>query len=576
MLNRYYERELGHLRELAAEFASAYPALAPMLAGPSSDPDVERLLEGVAFLTGLVHARIDDEFPEFIQTLGNLIFPHYLRPIPASTMIAFSAPGRLNEPAKVAAGVEVASVPVDGTVCIFRTCYPIEVHPLVLRNAELIDRPGEPTAVKLSFNLEGFQLANWPLERLRLFLGENISEASLLYFLLSRYVSEIVVSAADAPAHLLSPACLRPVGFAPDQGLIPYPPHAYPGYRVLQEYFLMPEKFLFVDICGLDKWQNRGGGQAFQIEFRLSERPEWIPRVRRDSFTLNVTPAINLFSSDAEPIMLDHRRNEFRITPSARNRANARIFSIDEVVGHPQGSASAKTYHRFGLFKTDDQAASGTYEVMMRPSVVGRGLDAFISIAYPEGSVPVPELLTIKLTCTNGILTDSLHLGDISKATDSSPQRLEFRNITAPTSSIAPLAADVLLARLLSHMSLNYLSIANAENLRALLHLYVFSGPQDRKPDIANRRRIDGIQEMKIEPANRIVSGTMMRGQHIMMRCRGDHFAGPGDLFLFGVILDRFLADYAALNTYTRLEIEDVLTGDRYRWPERIGQQPLM
>ncbi|MGO9062715.1 MAG: type VI secretion system baseplate subunit TssF [Candidatus Binataceae bacterium] len=576
MLNRYYEQELSHLRQLAAEFSKAHPALAPMLAGPSSDPDVERLLEGVAFLTGLVRARIDDEFPEFIQTLGNLIFPHYLRPIPACTMIAFRAKGRLNEPAMVAPGVEIGSVPVDGTSCIFRTCYPVEVHPLVLRDASVTDRPGAPTAIRLSFTLEGFQLANWPLKSLRFFLGQNISEASLLYFLLSRYVTEIVVSTTDAPAYLLRPADLRPVGFAADEAILPYPPYAYPGYRVLQEYLLMPEKFLFLELTGLDRWENRGGGQDFDIEFRLSEKPAWTPRIRRESFTLNATPAINLFACDAEPIMLDHKRNEYRVVPSARNRANSQIFSIDQVVGHSQGGAPAKTYHRFGLFQASDFGTSGTYEVIVRPAVVERGLGAFLSIAYPEGSVPGPELLTIRLTCTNGLLPDSLHLGDISKPTDNSPERLEFQNITAPTASIAPSAADSLLARLLSHMSLNYLSIANAGNLRALLHLYVFTGPQERRPDIANRRRIDGIQEVRVQAANRIVSGIMMRGQHITLRCRSDHYAGPGDLFLFGVILDRFLADYAALNTYTRVEIEDVLTGDQYRWPERIGQQQLM
>ena len=121
MLNRYYEQELGHLRELAAEFSKAYPALAPMLAGPSSDPDVERLLEGVAFLTGLVRSRVDDDFPEFMQALGNLIFPHHLRS-PSLPMIVFE-PKVLNEPA----WLKPASVPVpvDGTL----QDLPVEVHP---------------------------------------------------------------------------------------------------------------------------------------------------------------------------------------------------------------------------------------------------------------------------------------------------------------------------------------------------------------------------------------------------------------------------------------------------------------
>src|SRR5262249_40678510 len=230
MLNRYYEQELSHLRELAAEFSHAHPALAPMLAGPSSDPDVERLLEGVAFLTGLIRARVEDEFPEFIQALGNLVFPHYLRPVPACTLMVFEPKGQLNEPALVRAGTEIASVPVDGTACIFRTCYPVEVHPLTLHDVEVPEQPGAKPAIRLHFRLEGFGLANWPFKSLRLFLSDSISNASSLYFVLSHHLREIAVSAPGGEVLLLPPSALRPVGFDADEVLLPYPVNASPGY----------------------------------------------------------------------------------------------------------------------------------------------------------------------------------------------------------------------------------------------------------------------------------------------------------------------------------------------------------
>jgi type VI secretion system protein ImpG len=576
MLNRYYEQELGHLRELAAEFSKAYPALAPMLAGPSSDPDVERLLEGVAFLTGLVRSRVDDDFPEFMQALGNLIFPHYLRPVPACTMIVFEPKGKLNEPALVKAGVEIASVPVDGTPCTFRTCYSVEVHPLSLTRVELIEHAGSPPAIRLSLKLDGVPLANWPIKSLRFFLSDAISSASALYFVLSRYLREIAISSQGGEVKLLPASALRPVGFDSQEELLPYPSHAYPGYRVLQEYFLMPEKFLFFELEGLERWQSRGQGQEFTIEFRLSETPSVMPPIRNESFRLNVTPAVNLFAADAEPILLDHKRPEYRIIPSARWRSRFQIFSVDEVLGHPPGSASPRTYNRFGLFQSDGGGNTGMYEVLMRASATERAFEAYLSIAYPPDQMPVTETLSIRLTCTNGSLPESLHLGDISKATDTSPERVSFQNIRPPTSSFVPLASDSLLARVVSHLSLNYLSIGNAENLRALLHLYVFPGLQEHGPETANRRRIQGIQDLHIAPANRIVRGAMMRGQHLKLRCRGDHFASQGDLFLFGVVLDRFMADYSAINTYSRMELEDTVSGDRYLWTERIGQQPLI
>lgn len=339
----------------------------------------------------------------------------------------------------------------------------------------------------------------------------------------------------------------------------------------------MPEKFLFLSLTGIERWQDRGGGSDFTIEFRLKEKPAWTPSITRERFVLNATPAINLISMDAEPLMLDHRRTDYRITPSAPNKGHYQIYSVDSVVGHPQGSAETRTYRRFGFFDGENNGSlNGTYQVVMRPGAVERGMESYLSVAYPPDEVPDQEMLVVSLTCTNGSLPSGLHSGDISRPTDKSPERIEFHNPRPPTSMLRPLSGDSPLARLLSHLSLNYLSIGTAENLRALLHLYVFPAPEERGAEVANRRRIEGIEQLTIQRINRIVNGTMMRGQNLVVKCRGDHFAGNGDLFLFGSILDRFLGDYAAMNSFTRLEIEDVSSGELYQWPERIGQQPLI
>ena len=97
MFNRYFQQELSHLRDLGAEFAKKHPAVAPMLSGLSTDPDAERLLEGVAFLTALMRQKLDDDFPEIIQEMFQLIWPHYLRPIPSTTIISFSPKEKLKQ-----------------------------------------------------------------------------------------------------------------------------------------------------------------------------------------------------------------------------------------------------------------------------------------------------------------------------------------------------------------------------------------------------------------------------------------------------------------------------------------------
>ena len=171
MFNRYYQDELNKLKGLAAEFARANPAVAPMLSGTSADPDVERLLEGVAFLTGLTRQKLDDQFPEFIQELTNLLFPHYLRPVPASTLIGFNAKGPRAQAARVAAGAELASVPVDGTSCRFRTTCDLDVEPLRIAEVNLLSHAGAAPVLMIDFEMDGgASIAQWNGDSIRLFL----------------------------------------------------------------------------------------------------------------------------------------------------------------------------------------------------------------------------------------------------------------------------------------------------------------------------------------------------------------------------------------------------------------------
>jgi len=145
-----------------------------------------------------------------------------------------------------------------------------------------------------------------------------------------------------------------------------------------------------------------------------------------------------------------------------------------------------------------------------------------------------------------------------------------------PTASLLPLLGTNLLWRLLSHLSLNYLSLARTENLRALLELYIFQESRDRTATLANRKRINGIEKVEAASSDRLVSGILMRGQEIRMNMRQDQFASQGDMYLFGCILDQFLGGYASINTYTRLIIQEVLKGDLYQWPARLGNHPLI
>lgn len=576
MLNRYFQQELSHLRDLGAAFSIAHPAVAPMLSGPSTDPDVERLLEGVAFLTAMLRQKLDDEFPEIIHELVQLIWPHYLRPIPSATIIAFSPKPTLKQPMRVPAGAGIASIPVDGTTCFFRTCFDTVVHPMEISAARFEEAAGEMPAIICNMGLKGPSLAEWQPGPLRLFLAGTYADAVDLYLLLQRHLKYIeLVPAQNGRSRILDPNHLKPVGFSPDQSLLPYPSNSFPAYRILQEYLTLPTKFLFLDLTGWEEWTDRGDGTDFSVRFVLDSPPFPPGRIRSSSFVLSATPAINLFAHEADPIRLDHRLTDYEIRPAGQNISHYQVYSVDQVVGFVQGTAREKVYKPFDMFSTD--GTGSVYYTKMRRSPIGSGFTVSLSFAYPDVAHQMKtEIVSLKIHCTNSSLSEGLRIGDIRLPTSTSPEFVEFRNITAPTTNVLPPLGRNLLWRLLSHLALNYLSLSDVKHLRALLGLYIFEETRDKTAIVANQKRVAGIESLSADGANRLVSGVMMRGLDIRMQIREDHFAGPGDLYLFGNILDHFFGNYASLNTYTRLIIREAVKGNEYQWPARVGNRPLL
>lgn len=577
MLNNYYLQELAALRDLGAEFAENHPSIASMLSGSTADPDVERLLEGVAFLTGLIREKLDDDFPEIIHDLIHLIWPHYLRPLPSTAIVAFQPKSTLKQSLTVKKGVQLASVPVEGTTCLFQTSFDVEVQPLQILDASFVETPGMASAIRLQFETNGTALNNLQLDSFRIHLAGDYSAASNRYFILRHYLRRIIIKAEDQEAGFpLAKDQLQPVGLGADEGGLPYPGNSFPGYRILQDYFSLPENFLFLDLKGLDQWFNRGDGTTFEIIFELDEVPFQMPRIRTKNFVLYATPVLNLFAHEADPIRLDHRMSEYRVRPTTTTPAHFQVYSVDRVTGYIQGTAAAREYQHFDHFNR--QGITGpVYNTSQKKSPSRQVTDTYISVSYPkQNGPPSPETLSIGLTCTNGILPDTIQVGDICKPTSSTPEFITFSNITTPTAGTQPPLQNNLLWRLLGHLSLNYTSLVDINNLRTLLGLYLFPDTKDRTGLLANQKRINGLQEIRSSYGNRLVDGIMLRGREIFLEARYDHFASQGDLYLFASILNEFLAVYSTFNSFTRFTLKESLRGEIISWPARIGERPLI
>ncbi len=575
MIEKYYQRELATLRYLASEFAKAHPALAPMLTGQSADPDAERLLEGTAFLSGLIYEKLDDDFPEIVHGLIQLIFPHYLRPIPSATLIRFTPKRSLRETIIIRKGTAIDSVETEGTRCTFTTSYDVELAPLSVASAGFTASGAGSGALRIELRLTGMDLAAFKTDSIRFHLAGVYTEASRRYWLLFTRLRHVRLIDATGKTVELGRKALQPVGFDEESTLIPFPARSFPGYRILQEYFILPEKFLFFDIVGLEQWQNRTGA-SFTLEFEFADLPPELPPMRAEHFQLFVSPALNLFPHQADPILLDHKKPDYPIRASGQNPRHYQIYAVNKVTGFVQGTVQEREYLPFELFNPQVEATP-VYAVHHRLSPLDGKAELHLSVAYPGGNKePSLETLSLEIQCTNASLPETLRVGDVRMPTESSSELAEFTNIRSPTAPVQPPLGKNLLWRLLSHLFLNYLSVASAENLRSVLKLYIFTETRDRATVLANTQRVESINALKVRASDRFVQGYLLRGQDIHIRLDRQGFTGEGDMYLFGSVLDVFLGNYAAVNAYTRLAVEDSLRKERFTWPIRLGDRILL
>jgi type VI secretion system protein ImpG len=587
-INPYYQEELEFLRELGREFARENPTLAPMLAETGSDPDVERVLEGTAFLTGLVRQRLDDDLPELTQTLLEMLWPHYLRPVPSLTIVEFAHPQK----PKVGAtqllprgSTELESVPVDGTPCRFQTCYDVAFHPLKLSEARL-DAAGRG-ALRLRFELlGGAKPEAVQLDRLRLYLHGDMPSSSRLWLWLVRHVRGVEIEVPEAgkrsrkhalPEH---PSPVAPAGFDEQSELFPYPRHSFPGYRLLQEYFALPQKFLFVDVRGIPSLKALGVQTSFDLVFHFAERPPDSLRVEAEHVRLHCTPAVNLRPMSADPINVTPERRSYLLRPADPAPGNFEVYSVDRVIGFAHGRGERREYDPFYSFRhglgADREAVY--YKLSRRASVGRPNSDSYISFVSVDEKAALPDLETVSidLTCTNRTLPEGLRPGDLRVHTDRSPQYAEFRNLTPPTRSVLPPLEGAVHWGLISHLASNFGSLASLEGLRNALRLYHFHSLYDRQAARTLDLRLGAITALDAVREERLFRGSPLRGVHTTLTLDEEGFASEGEMLLFASVLEEFFALYVSLNSFSHLSVRGARHGEVYEWSPRLGRQIIL
>lgn len=619
-----YESELAYLRQSGNEFAARFPTLAGRLGMDEfhcSDPFVERLLEGFAFLSARVHRRLDAEFPRFTTALLDSVFPLATRPIPSTGIFRIDPvldEGSLLAGYKVPRGSRLQSSPAPHaqTGCRFDLTDDVHLWPLRIDDVEFLSRDQtSPQPLPESFQDPHIRsvllitlsitvpapFSALPLDQLRFHLrGGEIAHQLTEYML--GHACGLAIQTVDAHGgakwDIQSSDCVRPVGFEQNQSLFPHDHRVFSGHRLLQEYFMLPEKFMFVDLCGLQPAIARAttGTVRFAIAFNQST-PRLVGRVASEHISLFCAPAINLFKRRTDRVWLDTTQHEHQLIADRSRVNDYEIWSIENMTLHSTVTNQEFACQPMYASNAHDQPSSVDslyYGLERRPRVTQDrlkdartaylGTDAMISLTDSSRSPRIEEFQQLSATtyCTNRalpLLTPANGWRDAFQIETAGPFHRVVCLIgpTCPRPALASVEGETAW-RLVNHLTPNYTSlvdddVAGCSMLRELLRLFC---PSDHH---AGLRQIDGVQNVRNAAiVRRIQAGgplSYARGVEIELCCDEQAFDG-GNAFLLGAVLEQFFARYATLNSFTELHLTSSQRGSIYRWSPRSGTTPLL
>lgn len=608
----YYERELGFLRRYSREFSERYPKIAGrLLIGGEvcEDPHIERMIQSFALLNSRISKRLDDDYPEFTEALFEVLYPHYLRPFPSCSIARLDYSGaaaQLTAATEIARGTELATRPVKGVACTFRTAYPVTVAPLALTHAAfsaIIDAPEEvqlpPNAsssisIVLEATAEQISLAQLGIGKLRVFIdGEPSFCAALRDALFMRTVKAYVEGDDSGRWNALAQIPVSSAGYAEDDALIPFSARSHPAYRLLTEYFCFPEKFNFFDIdLAAVCMPLPSGCRRITLHLALaglrtdSNTARMLGTMSTNNLLLGCTPVVNLFRQRGEPIRLTHTAASYPVLADARRAYAFEVQAIESVKlvrQTPQGESITEFRPFYSLRHGQMPASDGHYWVMRRDDTISEkspGYETEISIVdidFDPAAIET-DTLSLELSCTNrdlpAQLTYGLRGGDLFLEGGSSVRSIHF--LRKPTESHRFERGRGAHWRLISHLSLNHLSLSGSglEAFQEMLTLY------DLPRSASSQRQISGIAAIEHKAANAWLPGNpfacLVRGLEVRLTLDEEAFVGSG-IHAFAHIVECFLGLYVHANSFTQLVVLSKKSGEELlRCKPRSGDLSLV
>ena len=560
------------LHEGAREFARKYPAAAPMLLEQGGDPDAERILEGTAYLCAKIHERLDQTAPELIQTLLREVFPESVMPVPSMAVVRFALSPGFTEPLLVARGAQLASKPIGGVSCIYSTMRDVSVLPLSVSSVESETRSDMSGSVTLTLRAAA-PLEKFLPDRLDFHLTGGYSLASQRLLALLTRLESINVSAGASSVELPS-AALSILRSPLEDHRLPSGQAKNRAYAALVRYFCCPEQLTAFGVSGLKRLALTESARELKLTFRFGKGMT-PPPFTDGAFAVNTVAACNVFQLHSEPIQADFTHEEYRIYPHVKEKQYVDILGVTGVTAIRRGGR-AERCRPYGLY---NESRDGLiYNIRYTMPEEGELPEHYISMPRRPDSEGGFDgcVISMDLICCNRGLPNRLLQGDICMPTDATPSKVTFENITAPSPMLAPPADEGLQWRFLAHMNANLLPLASAKALQQTLSLYVPRGGDAPELSVACAKKCQSVRAFSSCDEERLFHGRVFRGRRLSLELEPSGFVSHGDLWLFADSLDQFLAEFAPINTYTRLVLTVSGTDEKWEWAPRLGNRQLI
>jgi len=613
--DKYFEREYNFLQVAGEEFSKKHPTLGSKLRFSErerKDPFVERMMEGFAFLAGRIHERLDDEFPEIAGGILEILFPHLLKPFPSCAILqAKPKPGAITQAVNISKGSEIQTLTGKYKVkykvhagpqeksrvtekeepaeFIFSTTQELVVRPMKLEQVRIEETPQGNSFLILKIQPDrNVNYAALNMNNFQIYLQGSASVKFNLLLYLTRYVSSVSVKELIDNKSTFRKIDDFSIGIPElswetdenDNSILPYSKQTFTGFRILHEYFSFQEKFFFVTLKGLEKFNDSGESNPFEIKIDFNRRIVREKSPGPNDILLHCTPIVNLFSRSTEEVIVNQRLPEYYVIPDLDRRKSREIYSIDKITGISENKIEQYKYipiTAHDILETSDPEYNYKrfYSVFIR-TVRSDMNETYLRLFGPsmEEEVFPKETLSTQATLSNGFLPSSyLEVGSIKEPVNF-PAGIEASNITVPNEVLECPERQNYLWSLIAHLTVSYTTLADADSIRSILNLYNWTKAFNHP----NKKRIEGIK--KVHPPkliSKIINQSLIRGIEFHIEVDPKEFEqGEGDINLMGMVLNSFLSQYVTLNSYVLLKITEIGTGNEYSWKPILGEiQPV-